>query len=218
MEEWRVFIRRFLERAYQEYFERSFDNTSAHDLIDDPQLRRLAVLTEREISSDSWEQAASAAKVGFTLSTWAVFSLPSNQSFRSSLIVQREITRGFGQSRSAEALDAIVGKILSRVEDVREYAAIIGSGVPLAAFERYQRIGIHVSLTVTGIDPMVAKPIAEEDARWLQRFTVETLLKWQSSGLAPRVPEHLKGTCESYLQKHEQPAVTPEPIPPTHDS
>lgn len=212
MEEWRVFIRRFLERAYEEYFGSTFNEISGLTLVSDPQLRRLASLAERALSSRAWIEAASTAKVALTMATWSLLGTHSLARDQSRAVARMTMHRALEKSGLGQALAPIVDGIVAKIEGVRDFAAIVGSGVPLAALERYERFGIGVSLPITGeIETLGGKGVTEEDARWIHRFAIETILKWQTSQLDPHVPEQLKNGCERYLQSQESPASEAPP-------
>jgi hypothetical protein len=203
MEEWRVFTRRFLERASQEYFGAALDQIDGLALITDTQLRRLAALSKRLVTAQDWERAACAAKVAFTFASESLSALVPDAGLNSEFSVGTSLKRASREVDLRDTLKPVIQKIFGRIQQVGEYATIIASGVSASDLRRYQEIGVHVSQTIGAVSFLVTKPVSGEDVSWLHGFVVEALLKWQSAGLDPRVPEHLKEYCEKYLEKNE---------------
>jgi hypothetical protein len=198
MEEWRVFSHRFLDRAFREYFASAFDEIDGLDLIVDPRLRRVVTMSRDANARRDWAASARACKVAFRLGSASLSSFLPDEGFNSSLFVLGSLTR---DADLANAFRPFVDAVYRRIRDAERYATVLSSGISPRDLQRFEISGPSTMITKKGFSFHSRKEATEESARWMHSFVVESLLRWQSAGLDPRVPDALESECNSFCDE-----------------
>ena len=177
MEYWRVFTRRFLERACETYFEVDFGVLSPLDMVDDLQLRELLRLGSSNIKKQDFKQSLTLTQIAFELSSQAILAfLPHDQ-------IRSRFVEGFGFVKFEEVNEALT--------KAAYYAALLSSGLSLVDYKRLLSCTPWVQFALGGT-PHVQWGNREpdpEEAKWAHDFVTQAIVHWQVLGLAPGIPE-----------------------------
>jgi len=198
MEEWRVFSRRFLAAAYREYFEEDFDGLTPVDLIADTRLRRLLLRSSDNQTRENWRESLRACTLAFQYASSSLREYLPRPGFQSPLFELHT-----GNQELDVRIERILGKVYERIAEAERYAAVLASGVNVANLARYQRTSISPTFTMSGsptFEPQ-SKEIIADKVRWAWRFVVETIIRWQTTGLEPHVPRQYQNLCDRQLDE-----------------
>ena len=197
MDEWRVFSRRFLTGAFQEYFGEDFEKLTPSELVTDGRLRRLLLRSMADQEREDWEAALCACKLAFEYASASLGEHLPRGGFNSPFFVAGDLEYG---------LRRVVDKVYERIADAERYAVVLASGVNAADFARYRRTPISVVFTMGGasFQRFQGADIVADEVRWAHRFVVTTIIRWQTAGLDPQVPEWSRVGCDGFLD--DQPA------------
>jgi hypothetical protein len=199
MEEWRVFSKRFLTKAFTQYFSVDFKNLSPLDLIGDSRLKNVLRIHRQHIEASDWSGSACVNKYAFELASVSLHTqLPAGDSSWTFFASIRNV-RDLG-------LEELVRKVEARIADVEHYATFLFAGGQPADLMRYKKIHVFVHLTESGkpIFDHSGPEVSEEEACWLHSFVTETIVRWQSSGLTLGVPEWLESGCDEFIEEAKQ--------------
>jgi len=196
MDEWRVFSKRFLSKAFKQYFGVDFEALSPVDLIGDPRLRRILQLSERLNGRSAWDDATCADKLAFQFAMMSLRAdLPAGQSSWAFFAGGRSV-RGLG-------LDDLLKKVDKRFEELEQYTVVLASGVTPGAYARFTRAKIFVHIMESGAPifdrAMGFASMTREESEWIHEFVVQTIVRWQNAGLRPTVPSWQEEGCDAFL-------------------
>ena len=79
---------------------------------------------------------------------------------------------------------------------------LLACGVNAADFARYRRTSMVVIVTINGT-PFFQRfrdDYSADDARWVSKFVLSVIMRWQNVGLNPRVPEWCETGCDHYFE------------------
>jgi len=192
MDDWKIFTRRFLQKAYEDYFETSFEKISRINFIQDSLLKQLLSNADSEIQNNDYQKAALYITGAFEYASSSIAAFLPHEGFNSSFFVtshldMREIREAFN-------------KTFSRIRESEHLAAILGSGVSLADLKRFETVTPGVMLAMGGHPWFSTRPgmeFTESDAKWSLHFVVNSITSWQHQGLEPKVPEfYISGATE----------------------
>jgi hypothetical protein len=193
MDEWRVFSRRFLARAFDEYFGEDFDSLTPVDLVADNRLRRLLLRSASDQERQDWGAGLCACKLALKYASASLGEHLPRGGFNSPFFVAGDLDLG---------LRRVVEKVYERIADAERYAVMLTSGVNAADFARYRRTPISVTLAIGGapfFQHLQGVEIVADDVRWAYRFVVATIIRWQTAGLDPQVPECFAAGCDGFV-------------------
>lgn len=207
MEECRVFSKKFLETAYEEYFYISFDNISRVTFITDSLLRSLLQFASETISDKDHEISLRYTALAFECAATSIARLLPYEGFRSSSnypsihVSSREFNRDFHDFN--RGLQRAIESIYDSIRSSKHFAAILGSGISLGELKRFESIKPIVQLSGGG-HPFFHKRYdgkvpTEKDAKWANNFVINSILSWQHQGLAPIVPEYWRNTIHAFV-------------------
>jgi len=198
MDEWRVFSKRFLDRALTQYFHLEFEDLSATHLVTDVRLRHLLETQATLMKKELWHQATCTGKLAFAYASVSLrTNLPSGES-------SWALFADSGNTRDL-ALGDLVRKIDQRFQNIEQYAIVLASGVTPGDYARYMRVPLHVQLAQGG-SPFFERyrdqhPMAKEETEWVLEFVVESVIRWQNAGLAPTVAQWHQSGCDKFLEE-----------------
>lgn len=196
MDYWRVYTRDFLEQVCQIYFEKSFDALSPVDMISDVYLRELLRLSLSEIEHSKFDISLKFSKIAFEWARMVIIPfLPDRKALRMLSI-------------SSECKVRNLKETLERLEEKSDnnlyFSALLSSGIKLVDYNKFQSISPEVHLTYTGNVAALYwnKEIpGEADSRWAHDFVVNTIIRWQSLGLKPCVPDRCVQATQKMLNE-----------------
>jgi hypothetical protein len=219
MDEWRVFTKRFLERACQIYFGIEFDGISLLETIEDTILKRLLGLSLLNISGNDLKRSLTLAKVAFECAAESIWSFLPEEGPSSKYSITRPIQMYDFQLRALRR-PSIPHELRTTLEETFEilaekarkaecYAALLSSGVSLVDYKRFESSTPQVSFS---LDHSVhahwgkAEP-DEETTRWVHDFVVNAIAQWQFLGLAPTVSDWHKETAQKLFENDSRVVV-----------
>lgn len=207
MEECRVFSKKFLETAYEEYFYISFDDISRVTFIADSLLMSLLQTAYEAILVKDYETSLRFTALGFEFAATSIARLLPSDGFRSSFdypsihVSSMEFNRDFHDFN--RGLQRAIEKIYDTIRNSKHFAAILGSGISLGELKRFEAIKPILQLSAGG-HPFFykrhdEKVPTESNAKWANNFVINSILSWQHQGLAPIVPEYWRNACDAFV-------------------
>ena len=82
------------------------------------------------------------------------------------------------------------------VRDARDIATLLSCGVNLSDYSRFQKVPLELIFR----GACLRGDVTEGDARWCLPFVSETIVKWQTMGLRPRVLDRDVDGCDATLK------------------
>lgn len=191
MDDWRSITRHFLIDSCQQYFEKSFDEISPLDMIEDAILRELLRLSLISIKEEKFGKSLILSKMAFEWAQKAIFSFIPNE----------KVLTWFSVPSECKIRD--LKKILEKIEEKSNTSlylvGLLSGGIGLVDYRKFQSVTPHVSLAIGG-KPYVrwhVKILGGDEAQWTHDFVVNMIMHWQVLGLKPCVPDR----CVAAMQK-----------------
>jgi hypothetical protein len=215
MERCRVHTRDFLIEVCNDYFGLDFESLSRLDWIEDELLKKGLRLAEQDIEENDFKKSLLLSTIVFTWAARAVaVFLPDRSSRLDEALGAVEQIRNkntkvkpdlpelahlYVRVRAAEyCLEILANETRAPLY----YAAVLTSGVRLKDFRKF---GLYTpEIASSGRYPRWSSSVRFEDVkkpdvRWVRNFVIDTILNWQSLGLQPRVPDHLRQDAKEIL-------------------
>lgn len=192
MDEWRVFTRRFLEKAFKLYFGVDFGELSAASLLQEVRFRKLLARRADLATAGALTDAVAIDKLIFAYAAASLHNqLPAGKS--SWAFFTRGQVRELG-------LERLVQSIQARVADAEFFAVLLASGTRPADVVRAASLQVSASIAIDG-QPILSgsQEVTQEDADWHVDYVVQTLLRLQNAGLRPDVAERHQTGCDAFL-------------------
>ena len=183
MDEWRVFSKRFLIKAFNEYFDENFDDFSASSLINDDRLKQLIEIASSKIEKSNWLEAIIFIRVSFDFAGKSVVNeLPLRKFLSRSL--HRDVNMMRGKPNEKRILDNILG----RIDDIEAMTIILLTNINLRDLKRLEEYTPRVKFFNNG-KPHVPerRECTEDTTRWAYDFVVDTIIKWQLQSFNPKI-------------------------------
>jgi hypothetical protein len=195
IEDYRVFTKRFLIRAFNEYFATDFESLSRTSFVNNELLRRLIEKAEVRLAPGDTQGAIGLLALAWEYASRSISSfLPSSDPFFF-LSKVRSADYGREAERIAEAIS-------DRIREAEKMTALFASGISLLSLKRFEGLVPSVTITMGGI-PFVAwkrsAPYTSDEVEWGRDFVLESVLTWQNEGLEPGVPESFSNMAKSLL-------------------
>lgn len=196
IDEFRVITKHFLIDVYQDYFDKSFDDLSAVDIVDDYILRELLRISLVSITESKFGKSVILSTIAFKWASRAISDfLPVNKILSTFFRVPYEC--------KIEHLDEILKRLEEKVDDNLYLTALLSSGVKLVDYKWFQSIAPIVNFVESGSPYVHWRALLpdEDKARWLHNFIVNTIIHWQTIGLKLGVPEKCKKAMEEIIKE-----------------
>lgn len=192
MDDFRVFTRRFIEKAMPLYFGVSFAEVSRFEFIHNPFLRKLASNAYAKMQAGEFKNSIYLSAALFTYGSSSITDFLPDEGFNSAFFA----TSGLHDFRD---LTRAIEKTHDRIRDSEKFTALVASGLKLADIKRFKSKTPHVSLAIYGHPWFHARQDAtyeQYDAEWVLEYSVACILLWQREELNPEIQEHWSGAIE----------------------
>lgn len=196
IEDSRVITKQFLIDVYKDYFDKSFDELTVVDMIDDYILRELLRISSESLIELKFRKSVILSTVGFEWARRAISDfLPDENILSAFLRVPSEC--------KIEHLEDILKRFEEKVDNNLHFATLLSSGVKLVDYKQFQTITPVVNFTTTGRPHVHFRSSLpdEKKARWLHNFVVNTVIHWQSIGLKLGIPERCQNAMEEIIRE-----------------
>jgi len=192
MDEWRVFTKRFLERACKEYFDLDFNKLSAISLINNEQIREIFEKINEEMKKADWNKAAKLLRIVFECAINSITNILPSEGFNSSFFV----TSQYRHDRELRHLAQTIEMIYSRIRSSEFYAALLASGISSVNLDKLKQKIPHAEFAVDGTPYFNGKmDYTEDDCLWAFNFIVNFIIELQLQGLEPVFNENTANAC-----------------------
>lgn len=191
MEDWRVFTKRFLVRAFVEYFSTDFDALSRISFVEDALLRTLLERSAALLSEGDTELALCVLAATFEYASLSILSFLPHEGFNSAFFLTSSLRHSGYDRDLTEAFD----KTYQRIRESEHLSAIMASGVSLASLKRFETLAPGVTMAMGGhawFNKKHDQQYARDSAAWVHDFVTDSIISWQNQGLDPRVPEYFR--------------------------
>lgn len=187
MDDWKSISRRFLERSYKDYFEVDFNDVDRLWFINDTRLKLILEKAEQDIKDELIESASCnlAAVFKYIQKSIAVFVPRSSASFFATSSINQI---GYGDLKQS------FNKIFNRIDETELFAVILALGISIADYSRLIKTLPTVIILVDGIinfQGWSSNDFEKEEINWAFNFLCGFIIRLQSDGLNPSVPEYL---------------------------
>lgn len=197
VEDLRVITKQFLIDVYKDYFDKSLDELSAIDLVDNHILRELLRISLASIIESKFGKSVILSAMAFEWARRAISDfLPDENILSTFFRVPREC--------KIDHFEDILKKFEEKVDDNLYFVALLSSGVKLVDYRQLQTIAPNINFSCTGrpIGVHWRKSMPDENkARWLHNFIVTTMIHWQTIGLELCIPERCKNAMEEIIKE-----------------
>ena len=208
MDEWRVFSKRFLSKAFEQYFSIEFDKISYIDFIANSQLRMLLNIANNFITLKDNLNAIIVTKLAFMYSLYSISNFFLEESLNNDFIAGGDlqdigIDKLLGDKISFK-VEIMVRKIYEKVEETKHYAALLSSGIKLVDYKRFEELTPHIDFTLDGgyvVQVAEEYEPTDETAKWVFDFIVKTLINWQLHSLDPKVNDSMQSSCQQAIEE-----------------
>jgi hypothetical protein len=192
MDDFRVFTRRFIEKAMPLYFGMSFAEVSRYEFIDNSLLKKLASNAYEKMQAGEFEESICLSAALFVYGSSSITDFLPDEGLNSAFFA----TSGLREFRD---LTSAIEKTHDRIRNSEKFTALVASGLKLADIKRFRSKTPHVTLAIHGHPWFYARQDAayeKQDAEWILDYSVACILLWQREGLNPGIREHWSGAVE----------------------
>jgi hypothetical protein len=196
VDDFRAITKHFLIDVYQDYFDKSFDDLSAVDMIDDNILRELLRISLASITESKFKKSVILSTIAFKLSSSTISNfLPAQNVLSTFFRIPYEC--------KIEHLEDILKRLDEKANDTLYLIALLSSGVKLVDYKQFQSIAPIVNFFENGSSNVHLRTSLpdENKARWLHNFVVSIIIHWQTIGLKLVVSEKCKIAMEEIIKE-----------------
>jgi hypothetical protein len=192
----RVITKHFLINVYQDYFDKSFDDLSAVDMVDDRILRELLRISLASIIESKFRKSVILSTMAFEWACRAISDfLPDENILPTVFRVPSEC--------KIKRFEDILKRFEEKVDNNLHFATLLSSGVKLVDYKRFQSIAPIINFAGGGSPYVHWRSLIpdENKAQWLHDFVVNSIIHWQTIGLKLVIPEKCKNAMEEIIKE-----------------
>lgn len=200
LEECRVISEYALQQLFKVFFKIAFDDLSPIELIHSEELRRLLRRSLQLIELDKNMRSLLASYVSFYS---AAVAITDHLTQAYEMPLEFKIPYG-GLHALTEAEKSEF--LLAKMETLEQNMVLLITGISITDFSRFRLLRPTFKISAGGKlyhYKMDNKIETKEDAKWVQCFVVNVIVKWQSFGFVPVLTERYKGAYEQLLKESE---------------
>lgn len=198
IEDWKTITHQFLEKTFLLYFNEEFEYISrvsfiADDLLQGYMRKALSLISQGEYSS-----AACFIVAAFEYAKISISKLIPRSS--SSFHVASTL---FHSGMDLREIQEAFKKTHERIDESILYSTVLATGITVAEYGRLREALPIVIVAFMGhphCQSWHGKEYSKEEVSWACNFVISCIMRWQSQGLSPIVPENLTSGATQFLE------------------